>query len=147
MLGGVRISASRLEEHEEAKNSIVVITKDGAQGGFEVGRVRRFLRVCRYEWEDSEHEALLADVDWYTAAAKGRPAIAQLDGAGLVKHVGLPVVKRRHVDDPMGNFWRCDQLLQCKFGLVPHPLRELDMTLVSRPADMCSMQPPSMELE
>ena len=103
MLGGVRISASRLEEHEEAKNSIVVIKKDGAQGGFEVGRVRRFLRVCPpgYEWVDSEHGALVADVDRYTAAAKGRPAIAQLDGAGLDKHIGLPVVKRSHVDDPM----------------------------------------------
>ena len=145
MLGGVRISASRLEEHEEAKNSIVVITKDGAQGGFEVGRVRRFLRVCRYEWEDSEHEALLADVDWYTAAAKGRPAIAQLDGAGLVKHVGLPVVKRRHVDDP----WAISGVVIncCSASLAWCPTPCGNMNLVSRHADICSMQPPSMELE
>ena len=91
-----------------------------------MGCARRFFRVSPpgYEWADNEHEALLVDVDWYTTATKSRPATAPLDSCGLDKYLGLPVVKRSHADDPFGNFWLCDKLLQSKFGLVPDPLKE-----------------------
>ena len=57
----------------------------------------------------------IADVDWYATAIKGRPANAMLDSAGMDKMTGLPVVKRAHVDDKRGNYWRCDKLLQDKY--------------------------------
>lgn len=136
-LGPVQVSSSRQEQQTKAKNSIVAF--ETGDGGFHVGRVRRFLRHTPpgydFSWEANVNEALIADVDWYATAVKGRPANAALDSAGLDKYTGLPVVKRSHVDDRDGNYWRCDLLVQSKFGLAQHPLRQGDMFLLTRSTD------------
>ena len=135
--GPVQLVDSRLEQHVRAKNSIVVFEKPDGRG-YEVGRVRRFFRHLSpgYIREDGVGDVNIADVDWYANAVKSRPANAVLDSAGMDKLTGLPVVKRSHIDDKMGNYWQCDQLVQSKFGLAPHPVRMGDMVLLSRSSDL-----------
>lgn len=71
-------------------------------------------------------------IDMYSTAVKGRPANATLDTMGRDELTGLTAVKRSHVDDKHGNFWRCKLLLQSKFGLAKHPARPSGMVLLSR---------------
>lgn len=124
-VGSAVLVSSRLEGAKQARDS-VIMSRDGTK--VTAGRVRAFLSHSAPGCEpDPEHEANIADVEWYApvpathvAAKRSREVLA------------CPIFKRHTPEHRTGNFWPVEKVSPCKLAAVPHHSGNNHLVILSR---------------